>query len=300
MNENKSRIDMDRMDILRGVGLAAILVAMAVGCAHQPYVHVDTWLMRDNAVPQYFAKYDVFFIHRASSDWELHNSRMVALYDYLKLRVKEPFGRKVRVFAPLLHDDVAVEESELALSLYLDTFHDDGRPYAVLIEGRDEKFVTNFIDACESKMDRKNGFAFFHFETNSTLVVTNAFKDRVERSVDDLAYERQWHRPHPPEDLSKALDINTLANLPVDVFTDDAPSSRDSFKRIPTVYRSATSCTNAVQEAKPMDVKPIDARPMPSVHKPTDAAPKKPPTLEELFHSGSPELQLESSDPMDL
>lgn len=344
---------------------AMLMLGMFCGCAYQPYVHIDTWLMRDNAVPQYFAKYDIFFLHRAGFDWELHDTRLVALYDSLKMKVKEPFGRKARVFAPLLHDDVAVDEAELALKYYLDTFHDPGRPYAIFVEGRNENFVSNFVDECSSLMKRENGFAYFISNTNETIVATKEFVDMVERRVADLEYERQWHRPHMPEDLSKAIDLETLAELPLEVLTEDAPSMRDSFKRVPLAYRSSSRATNVVEKSTnatveatserkeskkrngkslntfemtleditglqdkretdettkntpqkvdppgaksaepvivpPINLEPISTDPRPSVKDGIRAEPAKPLVLEDIFHAGSPEVQLQSSDPVDL
>lgn len=281
--------------IAHGAAVAVMLAVLATGCIYQPYGDVHTWLMRDNAIPQYFANYDIFFVHRAGFDWEIHDTRVVALYDSLKMNVKEPFGRHVRVFAPLLHDDVDIQESELALGYYLDTFHDDGRPFVIFVEGRDANFVTNFFDACESMLNRENGYAYFHYHPNGTLQTTPELKELVKRRVDDLIYERKWHRQHPPEDLAKALDLDVLAGLPLEVMTDDAPSMRDSFKRIPLRYKSATNRTANAESA----VAPVaETNEVKETHHPVKKMNTFEMTLEDILGTGNstPEEQPATDD----
>lgn len=142
-------------------------VAIAVGAmtltgcfAPSPYAYRDNWAFRQNAVPQYFSDFDAFYIHTkqvGETDW-MEKAKAVEMYDIVKHTIQEPLGKKVRVFAPCVRESHAVEDAVAALDYYLDTYHDKGRFFVVLVDGRDSAFVEQFQEQASGLLKTGNGF----------------------------------------------------------------------------------------------------------------------------------------------
>ena len=142
----------------------AVLGALFVGCftaPPSPYASVRNWVIRGNAVPSYFAEYDLIFIYpriSRSADRlpDLPQNRVTLSYvhDYAAFVTEEAFGKKVRVFAPVIHrtedsefakllasgiDDwrdteaePSIAETVEAIRFYLKKYHTAKRPYILL------------------------------------------------------------------------------------------------------------------------------------------------------------------------
>lgn len=151
----------------RKVLATAVLVAAVVGCSSvRPYESRASWVLRQNAVPQYFATYDVFYVYPAQSEESVWMSKAGAstLYDDAKHRLCEVLGKKVRVFSPCVRESAAVQDTAEALRHYLVSYHDEGRPFQVVVEGRDEAFVEALRKEMGKKFSAKNGFIALHRE----------------------------------------------------------------------------------------------------------------------------------------
>ena len=87
------------------------LLLFTVSCgAPNPYSTMDGWILRQNAIPRYFAEYDIFLIppslfEEGETDdpaWskQKENER---IYNFVHCQISEYFGRKVRFFVPQVH-----------------------------------------------------------------------------------------------------------------------------------------------------------------------------------------------------
>ena len=100
--------------------IAAATILTFCGCAAtSPYDYGTNWLIRENDVPQYHSKFDLFYIGKAPDGYgDTHDIQ----FNWTKTHTNDIFGSGVRVFAPEIatHD---VEDVADALEYYLDHFH---------------------------------------------------------------------------------------------------------------------------------------------------------------------------------
>lgn len=165
--------------------LAIVIALAAAGCSStdDPYFIKDHWYVRQNATPQYFATYDVFYMFP-----EMYDGGPVSAtnYDYIVKQTVDQFGKKVRVFAPLCHDEDEVED---ALDWYLDNYHDRGRPFVFMGEGEGGKYLRDLVDCSERK-----GLVSYHFTTNALQsFITPEVVEMVNEEVREFLYLREWH-----------------------------------------------------------------------------------------------------------
>ncbi len=146
--------------------LAVIVALFLGGCSTpSPYSYVANWSIRQNAVPSYFAEYDVLFfypcISRSADRWPdlpADHTAYSYAYEFTKFMTQDVFGRKARVFAPIVHrtdDDVfgalavsnvesyvesasarEIDEAVEAIEYYLDNYHEEGHPYILIGHGQ--------------------------------------------------------------------------------------------------------------------------------------------------------------------
>ena len=150
-----------------GIYILAVVGALLLGgCSTpSPYSYVSNWSIRQNATPAYFAEYDVLFFYpclsRSADRWpDLppdHTAYSYA-YEFTKFMTQDVFGRKARVFAPIVHrtDDRAfdalvvsnvesyvesaaareIDETVEAIEYYLENYHEEGHPYVLIGHGQ--------------------------------------------------------------------------------------------------------------------------------------------------------------------
>ena len=110
---------------------AAVMVLLINGCS-SPYDYGTNWLIRENDIPQYYSKFDLFYIGKAPSDYgDTHNIQ----FNWTKTHTNDVFGRGVRVFAPEIQTPNVKNVTE-ALEYFLDNFHKSGHPFVLLAEGK--------------------------------------------------------------------------------------------------------------------------------------------------------------------
>lgn len=177
-----------RLILWRKVLTAVALTVAVVGCSSvRPYASRSSWVMRQNAVPQYFAAYDVFYVYPVQPEESVWASKAgaTALYDDVKQRACGALGKRVRVFAPCVRESAAATDAAEALAHYLKSYHDAERPFHVLLEGRDEAFEAAFRKEAGKKLSEGTGFVSlqsaerFEFGPELTLQLSEAVRQRA-------------------------------------------------------------------------------------------------------------------------
>ena len=134
--------------------IAAATILTFCGCAStSPYDYGTNWLIRENDVPQYHSKFDLFYIGKAPDGYgDTHDIQ----FNWTKTHTNDIFGSGVRVFAPEIATP-DVENVTDALEYYLDHFHEPGHPFVLLAEGK----AADLLYAAMQKVSGltvKNGF----------------------------------------------------------------------------------------------------------------------------------------------
>lgn len=112
--------------------IAAAFVFLAISGCSSPYDLGSNWLIRDNDVPQYYSKFDLFYIGKAPDGYgDTHDIQ----FNWTKTHTNDIFGYGVRVFAPEIQtpDEDNVTD---ALRYFLSNFHESGHPFILLAEGK--------------------------------------------------------------------------------------------------------------------------------------------------------------------
>ena len=130
------------------------VVMLFSGCvSSSPYDFGTNWLIRENDVPLYHSRFDLFYIGKAPAGYgDTHDIQ----FNWTKTHTNDIFGRGVRVFAP----EIAMPDVENvtdALKYYLENFHEDGHPFILLAEGK----AADLLYAAMKKVSgltAKNGF----------------------------------------------------------------------------------------------------------------------------------------------
>ena len=161
--------------------VAAALLTFA-GCATtSPYDYGSNWLIRENDSPQYYSKFDLFYIGKAPAGYgDTHDIQ----FNWTKTHTNDIFGRGVRVFAPEIQIP-DVENVTAALEYYLDNFHESGHPFVLLAEGNAANLLYQAMQKV-SGMTVKNGF------------VAAYLPDLQPKTPDEIAGDFYW------EDLKAA------------------------------------------------------------------------------------------------
>lgn len=123
------------------------------GCMSSPYDYGTNWLIRENDIPQYYSKFDLFYIGKAPADYgDNHDIQ----FNWTKTHTNDIFGRGVRVFAPEIQKPDVENVSE-ALEYFLDNFHKPGHPFVLLAEGKAADLLYKAMQKAGG-MTVKNGF----------------------------------------------------------------------------------------------------------------------------------------------
>ena len=123
------------------------------GCATSPYEYGTNWLIRENDIPQYYSKFDLFYIGKAPAGYgDTHDIQ----FNWTKTHTNDIFGRGVRVFSPKIQNPT-VENVAEALEFYMDNFHKPGHPFILLAEGKAADLMYQVMQKV-SDITVKNGF----------------------------------------------------------------------------------------------------------------------------------------------
>lgn len=117
--------------VFQAILIMAVVAVCFSGCT-SPYDLGSNWLIRENDIPQYYSKFDLFYIGKAPAGYgDTHDIQ----FNWTKTHTNDVFGRGVRVFAPEIANP-DVENVSDALEYFLDNFHQSGHPFILLAEGK--------------------------------------------------------------------------------------------------------------------------------------------------------------------
>ena len=113
--------------------ISIITVGVFSGCSFvSPYDYGTNWLIRENDIPQYYSKFDLFYIGKAPAGYgDTHDIQ----FNWTKTHTNDIFGLGVRVFAPEIQEP-DVKNVTAALEYYIENFHQPGHPFILLAEGK--------------------------------------------------------------------------------------------------------------------------------------------------------------------
>ena len=134
---------------------AAVFALLCLcGCfSASPYDYADNWLIRENDIPQYYSRFDLFYIGKAPAGYgDTHDIQ----FNWTHTHTNDIFGRGVRVFAPKIKTP-DVDNVADALQYYMDSFHKSGHPFVLLAEGKAADLLYAAMQKV-SGMTVKNGF----------------------------------------------------------------------------------------------------------------------------------------------
>ena len=134
--------------------IASVTMLTFSGCSSvSPYDYGTNWLIRENDIPQYYSKFDLFYIGKAPDGYgDTHDIQ----FNWTKTHTNDIFGRGVRVFAPEIQKPNVKNVSE-ALEYYLENFHAPGHPFVLLAEGKAADLLYAAMQRV-SGITVKNGF----------------------------------------------------------------------------------------------------------------------------------------------
>lgn len=134
--------------------IAASAVLTFTGCSStSPYDYGTNWLIRENDIPQFYARYDLFYIGKAPAGYgDTHDIQ----FNWTKTHTNDIFGRGVRVFAPEIQEP-DVKNVTAALEYYLENFHKEGHPFILLAEGKAADLLYSAMQKVDG-INVENGF----------------------------------------------------------------------------------------------------------------------------------------------
>lgn len=230
--------------------LFALLIALMAlcGCASpDPYQKIGNWALRQNAVPRYFADYDVFYVYPTllrEGEGEVMNWAKGTIAgrvaDYAAFQTAAQFGRKVRIFAPMVHQldadgyvrflaaapmkprvlmksplGHAVRDAVSALEHYLDNYHRDGRPYVLYGQGQGARILYEAMKRCPA-VTPESGFVAAYLPGLAGISASQIAGDFGGRGIRpasgeyDTAVIAAWNVPGEAVDYGDGFVINPL------------------------------------------------------------------------------------------
>ncbi len=197
---------------------AVVLVLVLTGCSGvSPYSFMDNWVIRGNAVPAYFAEFDLIYIYPSTVvngkekllDWN-RNGYAGEIFEFSRFQTSEVFGGKVRIFAPFVRQTgeeeyLAIASGDMkkwqdtllapgvndtvnALRYYLDNYHTPGRPYILLGEGQGAVDLYYAMKECGS-VTPEEGFVAAYLLNMPLLTVDMIKEDFGSRHITPAAGE---------------------------------------------------------------------------------------------------------------
>lgn len=175
----------------RFLAIVIMLLAMFFGssCAHRenPYREFDSWALRQNAIPRYFAKFDVFYLaptfreesSAMENQWRYQQFRE-QLYNYSNFHLVQQGGNTIRFFVPFVHQlplaesrqallnspkenaanpklEAAIEDAVQAFRHYYHSYHRGNRPFFIAGQGQGALLAYEVLRRCP-EIRPENGF----------------------------------------------------------------------------------------------------------------------------------------------
>ncbi len=132
---------------------AAVMLVLSGCSSSSPYDYGANWLIRENDVPQFHSRFDLFYIGKAPAGYgDTHDIQ----FNWTKTHTNDIFGHGVRVFAPEIPNP-DVKKVSAALEYYLERFHKPGHPFVLLAEGKSADLLYDAMREVDG-LTVKNGF----------------------------------------------------------------------------------------------------------------------------------------------
>ena len=134
--------------------IAIVSIFIMTGCSSSsPFEYGSSWLIRENDIPQYYSKMDLFYLGKAPKEYG--NTHDVN-FNWAKTHTNDIFGKGVRVFAPDIKEPT-VNKVANALNFYLENFHLEGHPFILLAEDESADLLYKAMQKTKN-LTIKNGF----------------------------------------------------------------------------------------------------------------------------------------------
>ncbi|MBO5725056.1 MAG: DUF3089 domain-containing protein [Lentisphaeria bacterium] len=210
-----------------GCFIAVAAVLLIGGCTTSPYAYGTNWLIRENDIPQYYSRFDLFYIGKAPAGYgDTHDIQ----FNWAKTHTNDVFGLGVRVFAPEIQMP-DVKKVKDALEFYLDNFHKKGHPFVLLAEGKSADLLYQAMQKV-SGLTVKNGFiaAYLPDMTPKTAsqIADDFYWDDIKAASgeEDYGVIVTWTSCINNEKMEKFPDRKNMYNInPLNWKTDKTPGS---------------------------------------------------------------------------
>lgn len=187
---------------------SALLPLVLIGCKTNPYTYSDNWIIRQNATPKYFADYDVFYVYPALQEpmiWETNMDAAENIFNYVAFHTTNVFGKKVRVFAPFVHQipqdqynailnspeykdpwatalRPGIQDTIMALRFYLENYQKEEQPFIMLGHGQGALYLYEALKYC-NEIEPDMGFIAAYLINGQNLSVEQIQKDFLWRDI---------------------------------------------------------------------------------------------------------------------
>ncbi len=159
------------------------------GCRSDLYSHADKWLLRDNAVPRYAARYDVIYV---GPNIYNEGDDLLEMHSKAVRESREKFSDKVRYFAPLVNNR---RDFALAMKRYLRLYHGRGeRPFVLIGQGDGGRLLHAYFLDNERKLVKRGLIGEYYFDGNEHDFVNPVLVVEIEDSYIHYHNTRIWGR----------------------------------------------------------------------------------------------------------
>ena len=163
--------------------IAAAAILLFNGCLNvSPFEYGTNWLFRENDIPQYYSKFDLFYLGKAPAGY---GDTHAIQFNWTKTHTTDIFGKGVRVFAPEIQNPTVQNVTE-ALNFYLKNFHKSGHPFILLAEGESADLLYQAM-LKTSGLTVENGF------------VAAYLPDMHPKTTEQIAKDFYWENLKPAE-----------------------------------------------------------------------------------------------------
>ena len=236
------------------------LACLFTSCATPPYEYMDNWIIRQNAVPRYFADFDVIYIvptmfqnpDHIHMNWSKPPLAQ-DVCDYIKTITTDVFSNKARIFAPFIHQveyksfmewlpllplddyedtslEAGINDTLAAMEYYFKHFHASKRPFIIIGHGQGAIDAYEAMKRC-SDIKPENGFVAAYFVGIPRLTRQQIIDDFGDRGIMpaegefDTGVICTWNPIRPTENQSIFASPDSFMINPLNWKTDSTPGT---------------------------------------------------------------------------
>ncbi len=205
------------------------------GCATSPFEYGTNWLIRENDIPQFYSRFDLFYIGKAPAGY---GDTHAIQFNWTKTHTNDIFGRGVRVFSPEIQNPT-VENVAEALEFYMDNFHKPGHPFILLAEGKAADLMYQVMQKV-SGITVKNGFIAAYLPDMEQKTAEQIADDfywqglKAATKADDFGVIVTWTSCINNEKMQANPNAKNIYNInPLNWKTDNTPgTNKENIKAI--------------------------------------------------------------------